>query len=108
MQLSWWVKEKNDILKSHSFGYNHTRCYQKNTTTHAEVDAINKLVCNKNKKLITVNLLVIRVNSSGNISLSKPCSNCMNYMNTVAIEKGYKIKYVYYSNSDGTIERMKL
>lgn len=52
--------------------------------------------------------MVIRVNNSGDLCSSKPCENCINYMRTVSVKKGYKIKTVYYSTSERTIEQMQL
>jgi hypothetical protein len=81
------------------------RVYHKECSTHAEVDAINKLVpLRNNSKLCKVSLMVIRVNRSGNLSNSMPCTNCANYMKTVAVKKGYKIKNIYYSTVDGKID----
>lgn len=108
-QPSCEVKEKNNILNSLSVGYNHTRCYHTHCTTHAEMDAIDKLKQReKNKQLCKVDLIVIRVNNSGELCSSQPCHKCVNYMHTVAIQKGYKIKNVYYSTSEGIIEKRRL
>ncbi len=56
-------------------------------SVHAEVDAIIKAKTN----LKNTSLLVIRVNRTGQFLLSKPCSNCMGYINYVGI------KHVFYS-----------
>jgi deoxycytidylate deaminase len=107
--LSSIVKGKNNVLNSLSIGYNHTRCYNINCTVHAEVNAVDKLKPrNRNKKLYEVNIMVIRVNNSGALCSSKPCENCLNYMRTVSVKKGYKIKKIYYSTSDRTIDQMQL
>jgi hypothetical protein len=96
--------EKNNIL-NYATGYNNMRVYHKECSTHAEVDAINKLpILRNNNKLCRVSLMVIRVNRSGNLSSSMPCTNCANYMKTVAVKKGYKIKNIYYSTVDGKID----
>ena len=96
--------EKNNIL-NYAIGYNNMRCYQHKCTIHAEVDAINKLTpLRNNNKLCKVNLMVIRVNPSGNLTSSMPCANCTNYMKTVEVKKGYKIKNVFYSTVDGKID----
>jgi hypothetical protein len=76
---------------------------------HAEEDAINKLMPLKIKKnLETVDLLVIRLSKTNKIQSSKPCANCIRIMKSVPQQKGYKIRYVYYSNSDGAITRTNL
>jgi hypothetical protein len=96
--------EKHHVL-NYATGYNHMRCYHKDCTTHAEVDAVNRLKPLRNtKKLCKVDLMVIRVNQSGNLANSMPCHNCANYMKTVAVKKGYKIKNIYYSTAGGTID----
>ena len=80
------------------------RCYHTDCTTHAEVDAVNRLKPLRNSKLCKVDLMVIRVNQSGSLANSMPCNNCANYMKTVAVKKGYKIKNIYYSTAGGTID----
>lgn len=76
---------------------------------HAEHDAINKLQPIKNKKkLESINLLVIRVSKTNKIQSSKPCGNCIEKMKTLPIKKGYKIQYIYYSDSEGSIIKTSL
>ena len=73
------------------------------------MDAINKLKQrSKRKKLYEVNIMVIRVNNSGDLCSSQPCHKCVEYMKTVAVNKGYKIKKIYYSTSDRKIEQKLL
>jgi hypothetical protein len=73
------------------------------------MDAINKLKPrDRHNKLLKVNILVIRVNNTGNLCSSQPCHNCVDYMKTVAVNKGYKIKKIYYSTSTGDIENKLL
>ena len=69
------------------------------------MDAIDKLrVRERCKKLYEVNIMVIRVNNSGDLCSSQPCHKCVEYMKTVAVNKGYKIKKIYYSTSERTME----
>jgi len=75
---------------------------------HAEMDAINKLKSRQNNKLFKVNILVIRVNDSGKLCSSQPCHKCVHYMKTIAVNKGYKIKDIYYSTREGLIEKRRL
>ncbi len=62
-------------------------------TIHAEVNAIintKRIYKNKNAKMI-----VIRVDKSGNLKLSKPCDDCINFINNNNI---IKLGTVLYSN----------
>lgn len=56
-------------------------------SVHAEVDAIIKA----RKDLKGSNLLVVRINKYNQFRLSKPCSNCMKYIEHVGI------KNIFYS-----------
>jgi hypothetical protein len=79
---------------------------------HAEVDAImglpppddrSKRKNSRYKK--TVDILVIRVTKSGLIRSSDPCFKCIEHMQGI---RSYRIRYVYFSNSEGEIERHTL
>jgi len=81
----------------------------KNPGVHAEEDAINRLMPLKLKKnLEIIDLMVIRLSKTNKIQYSKPCTNCIRTMQTAPLKKGYKIRYVYYSNSEGGITRSSL
>ena len=54
------------------------------------------------KKISNCELLVMRLNNNDEFRLAKPCSMCMNLI------KHCKIKTVYYTTNDGTIEKIKL
>ena len=56
-------------------------------SVHAEVDAIIKA----RKDLKGCNILVVRVNKHNQLRLSKPCKNCMKYIQYVGI------KNIFYS-----------
>lgn len=76
---------------------------------HAECDAITKLMPLKNKKkLESINLLVIRLTPKNKIQSSKPCNNCIETMKSIPQKKGYKIDFIYYSDSDGNIIKTNL
>ncbi len=76
---------------------------------HAEHNALLKLKPSINKKrLESVNLLVVRFSKTNKIQSSKPCSNCIQIMDTMPEKKGYKIQNIYYSNSDGDIVKTNL
>ena len=68
---------------------------------HAEVDALNKITRKADKSDI-YNLLVVRFTKNNKIGESRPCMYCLLKL---AQSKYVKIKYVYYSTSDGTINR---
>lgn len=102
------------ILKNVASGLNSFKdsrpgcCY----TRHAEIDAMNKLLLSyklKNKKsgrkrIITVNLLVIRVNKDGKLKNSKPCAHCITLLDGM---HNHRIKWVYYSNDTGSIIKIR-
>lgn len=92
-------------FRSLSYGENYIR---RNKTIHAEQDCINKLrnitTEGKSKK---VHLLSLRVNVSGKLTMAKPCAHCIERMNASS-RKGYKISAIYYSTTQGTIEKCTL
>jgi cytidine deaminase len=76
---------------------------------HAEHDAIRKLLpLRRNKRLENINILVIRLSGKNQLQSSKPCFNCIEMMKTLPITLGYKIKNVYYSNTDRKIVKTTL
>jgi hypothetical protein len=79
------------------------------SSIHAEDNAIRKLpFLPKNKKQKRVDMLVVRVNRSGNLSNSKPCLNCIILMCTRLPAKGYTLNDVYFSTAEGTLDVMRL
>jgi len=86
---------------------NKSRYGNKNIYIHAEIDALNKLYsliriqkCKKQK----MDLLVIRVNKSGNLCESAPCYHCTQEL---AKAKVVSINKLYFSRWDGTITCIK-
>jgi len=74
---------------------------------HAEIDALQRILfllrCKKIKKN-KMNLLVLRVNKSGNLCESAPCFHCTMFLkknNDILINK------LYFSRGDGSIQCMK-
>lgn len=68
---------------------------------HAEVNALKN--CNLNDLTgSTISLYVIRINKKGLLKMSKPCSNCIKFMNKVSKKYNFNIK-IYYSTNEGTI-----
>lgn len=79
------------------------------TGTHAEHDALLKLIPLKTKKkLQSINLLVIRVSIKNKLQCSKPCNNCIQKMKFLPESKGYQIKHIYYSDNSGNIIKTNL
>jgi ribosomal protein L34E len=76
---------------------------------HAEHDAILKLrPLKRKKKLMPINMLVVRLSKINKLQSSKPCHNCIHMMKTLAPMRGYSIKNVYHSNKDGEIIKTNL
>lgn len=71
------------------------------------MDLINKLKT-KTGKPKKINILVVRVSSSGELRDSKPCAKCINYMLVMARKKGYIVNRINYSTNEGTIISTKL
>lgn len=76
---------------------------------HAEHDALRKLFpLKRNKRLININILVIRLSGKNKLQSSKPCVNCINLMKSYPEKLGYKIQHVYYSDNYGEIIKTNL
>jgi hypothetical protein len=108
-----FYKGKNLILKRAnilSFGFNRIGDTNGDSAgIHAEHDAINKLKpLYKKKRLVPINILVIRISKSNKLQNSKPCANCIKVMKILPEKKGYIIKNVYYSNNNGDIVKSSL
>lgn len=99
--------DKANIL---SIGYNTMGDIYGNVPgVHAERDAINKLKpLSRRKRLQPVNMLVIRLTTQNKLQNSKPCANCIREMRLLPEKKGYRIKYIYYSNNHGDIIKRSL
>jgi hypothetical protein len=93
-----------------SYGVNiYSDIQGKNPGIHAEQDAMMKLPSLSNKKRPEiVDLLVVRLSKTNRIQNSKPCNNCIKLMNIIPEQKGYKIRYIYYSNQEGGLTRTSL
>jgi cytidine deaminase len=77
-------------------------------STHAEIDALNRLSIIHSKKFkkckrLDYNLFVIRLTGTGKLASSRPCFHCLNTMNKTNVN----IRYVYYSTTNGSINREK-
>ncbi len=73
-------------------------------STHAEIDALNKLKSKKNINLKNrFDLMVIRISKTGILGESRPCFHCLQTLE----KSGVKIHNVYYSTEKGKIVREK-
>lgn len=95
---------------NNAVGFNSLRkLSHNNCTLHAEIDAMNKL-CNNakgdNKRVTTVNLIVVRTNKQGELRYSRPCNDCIRRLKHL-YSRGYRLRYVYYSGKNGEIIREK-
>ncbi len=92
IDAGWW--EKSCIGSSENITHRHM------PSKHAEIDAYNKIRNYKNmpKK---IDIFVIRLTKLGILAESRPCYHCLDFLE----KSGLNIKYVYYSTSDGNIDR---
>ena len=111
---------KNVVKGTNNYAEEYTGCCY---GTHAEMDNLKKVpysrhfrnkywkINSKSKKkdkrrrLIKVDILVIRVTKNKEMRMSKPCYHCTMRLYNCAF---LKIKYVYYSTDENTIVRIKL
>ena len=79
------------------------------SSIHAEHDAIRKLKpLIRKRKLEPIHILVIRISGKNKIQSSKPCAKCIKTMSVLPQTMGYKLKNIYYSNTDGEIIKTNL
>lgn len=91
-------------------GSNYVKCksgHFEKTPIHAEIDLINKLEINK-KKIRTIDIIVIRLCSMGELKMSKPCNDCLHKIRSLSLKKGYHVRHIYYSTDQGSIIKTKL
>ena len=94
-----------------SYGTNSPDVKITGSTIHSELKAINNLKQSeylRTRTLEKVNILIIRVSSTGVLGISKPCLKCMVDLNTLPQKKGYIIDRVSYSTMNETIEHTTL
>jgi dCMP deaminase len=84
------IVSKGHNTKQKSIKKFHPRFQRFPYSVHAEVDAI----INAKRDLKGFSILVIRINNSNQFRLSKPCNDCMKYLNYAGIKK------IYYSVSN--------
>ena len=74
-------------------------------STHAEVDAILKIIKYRNIPK-EVDLLIIKKDYNGNLTNSKPCLHCAKFI--IRKYKQIFIRNIYYSNEQGTISKINI
>jgi cytidine deaminase len=75
-------------------------------STHAEMAVIFQLMKSaprKGRKRIDLDLIVVRVNKCGSLSNSKPCAKCLKYLERLNQTSCYRVRDVYYSDSNGQV-----
>lgn len=96
----------------YAFGYNQyniCNCASDNNkdNIHAEVDCMKKL--KKCVKKTPINLIVFRTNNTGtSLLMSKPCTNCMNTINSTLEYKNYKLKKLWYTDTNGNFVKYNM
>lgn len=91
-------------LKSNAYAFNHPK--SDGTSVHAEIAALRKLPPRPlNKAPLVVDVVVLRVIGNGVLANSKPCCNCIASMQGGLFAPGYRVRYCYYSDKDGNIQR---
>jgi tRNA(Arg) A34 adenosine deaminase TadA len=70
-------------------------------TVHAEAMAVANAL-KKVKSVYNANIWSFRVTKLGKLAMAKPCPNCASYLRSLGIHR------VYYSDSDGAIQKMYL
>jgi hypothetical protein len=104
-----YALNKNNPANVLSVGINYYKSSRTDCSTHAERNAIDKLpTLKRSKRLVRIDILVIRTSVSGVLGMSKPCSKCISDMSIYPKRKGYAINNIYYSNEDGEIIRTNL
>lgn len=71
-------------------------------STHAEIDALNKLKTKKNVNIKNnkFDLVVIRLSRTGKLGESRPCFHCLEKLENSNV----KIRNVYYSSNDTIVK----
>lgn len=98
------------ILKVNENNWNGVTCYGCNSneffynmpSKHAEMDAITKIKKWKNMH-DKFDMLVVRFNKTGDLSESRPCPHCVQFMQNFSYKSNKKIKNIYYSTKEGVI-----
>jgi len=96
------IKAVLDLIKT----FNHTipfNIYKNEFVKNIELTKLtnNAVFTNFKKKIGKYSIIIIRINRKGELVNSKPCIDCMRIL------KLLNIKYIYYSNDEGNIVKIK-
>lgn len=109
---AFYLTGKNSLTNGNFLSYgenNISRKVEFITGDHAEIAALKKLRARDyKKKQKNVDLLVVRINKSGRLSCSKPCSYCIENLYSNLPKIGYKLKNIYYSHHNEEIIKTTL
>ena len=90
-----------NLIVFYATGYNKYQVYDEMTTIHAEVDAIRNLKKTRIRKKISI--LVYRTNNNCDLTMAKPCNNCIYNMLKYAKKKNYYIEKICYTDWNGNV-----
>jgi cytidine deaminase len=105
LHIAMIFEESGANIIPYSYGQNWSNY---NIYYHAEHHSITKLKNRDTKKLLPINIFVLKTTLSGTIGCSLPCAHCIALLCTLPNKKGYRVVNVYYTNSDKEIEKKKL
>jgi hypothetical protein len=110
--ISCILKEKDPSLRYISYGINSPNLSSFLPSIHAEISAIQHLPPSKKKhrfcKPEYVDLFVVRLSIKNKLQSSRPCIDCIRKMKTEPNKKGYQIRHIYYSDTNGEIIKTTL
>ena len=92
-----------------STGYNNYSKgkYRSIHSMHAEMDAIRKLPPLYKSRMISIDLIIIRINKEGLLRNSAPCCKCLEHLSRMNSKTKYRLRHIYYSTASGGIIKEK-
>jgi len=105
LHMAMTFEDTGSLITPLTYGQNMSR---DNQSFHAEHNAIQKLRNRNTKKLMPINIFVMKTTLTGVIGMSKPCAHCLAIMCSLPKKKGYRISNIFYTNCHGNIEKKKL
>jgi len=105
LHIAMVFEESGSNIIPLSFGQNWSNY---NISYHAEHNAIRKLKNRDTKKLLPINIFVLKTTLAGTVGSSSPCAHCLAVMCTLPNKKGYRVVNVYFTNSERQIIKKKI